>query len=99
MNKLRIILAVSLIGLCMLAVDAVSLALAATTRKVCADSAWVRQSDLSHVIGILYRGDTMAVERYVWKSNGNSQWAYGTAHTRQGNRVGYVEVYPSNPFC
>lgn len=68
-------------------------------RLVCATDAWVRESDLSHQIAILYHGDTMTVDRYVWKSTGASEWAVGTAHTQTGDHYGYVEVYPSNPFC
>lgn len=68
-------------------------------RTVCATDAWVRESDLSHEIAILYHGDTMTVDRYVWKSTGDSEWAVGTAHTGTGDHYGYVEVYPSNPFC
>lgn len=68
-------------------------------RLVCAQSAWVRDSDLSHEIAILYTNDTMTVDRYVWKSTGDSEWAVGTAHTGTGDHYGYVEVYPSNPFC
>ncbi len=68
-------------------------------RTVCATDAWVRESDLSHEIAVLYHGDTMSVDRYVWKSTGDSEWAVGTAHTGTGDHYGYVEVYPSNPFC
>ncbi len=68
-------------------------------RTVCANDAWVRESDLSHEIAILYKNDTMTVDRYVWKSTGASEWAVGTAHTGTGDHYGYVEVYPSNPFC
>ncbi|WP_255950778.1 hypothetical protein [Streptomyces odontomachi] len=74
-------------------------ALAAEVRTVCAQDAWVRESDLSHVKGVLYYGNTMTVDRYVWKSTGASEWAVGTAHTTAGDVYGYVEVYPSNPFC
>jgi hypothetical protein len=74
-------------------------ALATEVRTVCAQDAWVRESDLSHVKGVLYRGNTMTVDRYVWKSTGASEWAVGTAHTTAGDVYGYVEVYPSNPFC
>ena len=70
-----------------------------SVRTVCAQDAWVRDSDLSHVIAVLYHGDTMTVDRYVWKSTGASEWAVGTAHTGTGDHYGYVEVYPSNPFC
>jgi phage tail protein X len=74
-------------------------AISTGTHTVCAQSAWVRQSDLSHQIGILYKGNTMTIDRLVWKTNHDSEWAYGTAHTSAGNVVGYVEVAPSNPFC
>ncbi len=74
-------------------------ALAATgDRTVKATSALVRQSDLSHVIGVLYRTDHMYVERYAHKTtNPNAVYAVGTAHTRQGDVYGYV-VYNGDLF-
>ncbi len=74
-------------------------ALATEVRSLCATDAWVRASDLTQPIGVLYNGDTMTIDRYVWKSTGDSEWAVGTAHTRAGDKYGYVEVYPSQPFC
>jgi hypothetical protein len=64
-------------------------------RTVCDESSWVRASDLSTVLGILYSGNTMDVDRYV-VSKGN-WWAVGTAHTNEGDVYGYV--LDSGTFC
>jgi hypothetical protein len=64
-------------------------------REVCVVDTWVRESDLSHVKGVLYKGDIMTVDRYA-DGSGNT-WAVGTAHTQAGDKYGYV-LYNSHTF-
>jgi hypothetical protein len=75
---------------------------AAENRSVCADSVAVRDSDLSHVVGYLFGSpthDVMTVERYAHKTtNPNAVYAFGTAHTRQGDVEGYVLI-DANTLC
>lgn len=64
---------------------------AATRRTVCAQDLYVRDAPAGILIGTLYNGQSMNVERY----SPSGQWAYGFAYGHV-NKYGWVQ---NGYFC
>lgn len=59
---------------------------AAVRRTVCAQNLYVRDSPMGIVIGTLYSGQSINVERY----SPSGEWAYGFAYG-EANKYGWVQ--------
>lgn len=68
----------------------VAVANAATRRTVCATNVYVRSTPVGIVIGTLYKGQSINVERYT-----PHDWAYGFAYGG-ANKYGWV---PRGALC